>query len=61
MTEQDEQLDLFEFLAAIPDMPKKGVWYYAKCPCGGKLMAIRSEYNGHLLAKCEKCGFLVRE
>lgn len=55
MTEQGKQIDLFEFLAAIPDMPKKGIWYYAKCPCGGKIKASRSTYNGHLFAMCEDC------
>ena len=27
------------------------------CPCGGKIKAIRSEYNGHrtTIAVCNKC------
>lgn len=32
------------------------------CPvCGGKAVAVRSTYNGHIHASCSKCGSGVME
>ncbi len=54
----EEQKELFDFLKAIPDIPNnvRGKWYKSKCYCGGTIKAIRSTYNGHLRAWCDKCG-----
>ena len=46
---------LLEFLAAIPDFDERGIEHTAPCPCGGTIHAIRSTYNGHLHARCDKC------
>lgn len=53
------QIDIFVYLKAIPDISKED---YDKvietpCPCGGTLQCERTSYNGHLRAKCDKCGF----
>ena len=55
--------EIFEIMEAIPDIPKDewGKWHCAKCPCGGEIKAIRSVNNGHLFAKCDKCGFTLHE
>ena len=31
------------------------------CPCGGTITAIRSEFNGHYHAACDKCGWRMME
>lgn len=49
------EIDMFDFLRAIPDCKETGVSYYGKCPCGGRIRALRSPYNGHLRAQCDKC------
>lgn len=50
-------------LACVPDIPEDvlGVPYEGKCTCGGTITAIRSPLNGHISAKCDKCGFLLME
>ena len=53
--------DMFEFLAAIPDFEDRGVEHTAPCPCGGTIHAIRSTYNGHLHARCDKCKSTLME
>lgn len=59
----EEQKELFEFLKAIPDIPNKvrGKEFKSKCYCGGTITAIRSKYNGHLRAWCDKCGARLME
>ena len=53
--------DIFDYLKAIPDIKKRGVPVISKCPCGGTLTSIRSEYNGHLHVICDKCKFVLHE
>lgn len=47
----------------IPNIPRsdRGNIYEAECVCGGMIRASRSLHNGHLLAKCSKCGFVAME
>ena len=54
---------IFKIIETIPDIPKDetGVYHYGVCPCGGRIVAIRSVNNGHLHAKCDKCGFKLHE
>ena len=54
---------IFNYISAIPDIPRndRGKEYKSKCPCGGTLTSIRSRYNGHLHAKCDKCRFCLME
>ena len=49
---------LFDWIRAVPDIPEdvRGVKYTSECPCGGTIVAMRVEYNGHLRASCDKCG-----
>ena len=58
-----ENEKFFEILKAIPNIPKEktGEYFYSECPCGGKITAIRSVNNGHLHARCDKCGFELHE
>ena len=54
--------DYLEAVPVIPNKPKLwGVLYTSKCPCGGNIKAVRSTLNGHMTAKCDKCGFLMME
>ena len=57
------KLDIFEYLKAIPDIPKSewGKTFIVECPCGGKLYVARETSIGHLRAKCDKCGFSLIE
>lgn len=52
-------------LKAVPEIPMDrkcwGKEYSADCPCGGVITAIRSTYNGHMMAKCDKCAFILFE
>lgn len=48
------------FIDAVMDGLKKqpeGNLVMIDCPCGGKIKAIRSEYNGHrsTIAVCNRC------
>lgn len=44
----------------IPEEWGKKVKYI--CPvCGGTVRCARSDYNGHIHARCEKCGMGVME
>lgn len=63
MKADDEYIapDLLEFMAAIPDFKERGVEHTAPCPCGGTIHAIRSEYNGHLHARCDRCKSALME
>lgn len=48
---------IFEFLIAACESVKKCYEAEFICPiCGGKAKAIKSTYNGHIHAHCEKCG-----
>lgn len=55
--------DIFEYFKALPKIPEneRGVAYTAKCPCGGTITAVRSTYNGHYHAACDKCDWMVME
>lgn len=57
------QFDIFDYLKAIPDIPKEdfGKVIEAPCPCGGTLKCMRVPGNGHLRAKCGHCGFNLVE
>lgn len=36
--------------------------YEIKCPaCGGKMVGVRSTYNGHFHGQCKKCGIVIME
>ena len=53
------------FVAAVAEGLKRqpeGRIVMIDCPCGGKIMAIRSEYDGHrtTIAKCNSCRREVR-
>ena len=52
---------LFERLKRIPDDIQPGEKREVECVCGGKMVTGRSSYNGHLFARCENCGFWMRE
>lgn len=61
---EELQLDT-AFIAAVVDelkkYPEESI-VMIDCPCGGKIMAIRSEYNGHqtTIAKCNSCKREIR-
>lgn len=61
MNEKTLPPELLEFIVAIPDFQDRGVEHTAPCPCGGTIHAIRAEYNGHLHARCDKCGAALIE
>lgn len=48
---------MIEFWISIPKIPKniRGIKFKSKCACGGIITAMRSTYNGHLHAYCDKC------
>ena len=61
---EELQLDT-AFIATVVDELKKHPEesiVMINCPCGGKIMAIRSEYNGHrtTIAKCNSCKREIR-
>ena len=47
---------ILEFIRAIPDVDDRGTEHTAPCTCGGTIHAMRSTYDGHLHAYCDKCG-----
>lgn len=53
----------FVHIMNVPTIPKDewGVEHKAQCSCGGTITAIRSTENGHLHARCDKCGFRLME
>lgn len=53
--------NIIEFMCSIPDFTDRGVEHTAPCPCGGTIHAIRSTYNGHLHAHCDKCKCTLME
>lgn len=55
--------DLFKRMGCIPDIPKDccDKEYTSKCICGGTIIAVRSSYNHHIRAKCNKCGWIMVE
>lgn len=65
---KEEMEDLREeaaFIDAVMNGLKKqqeGNLVMIDCPCGRKIMAIRSEYNGHrtTIAKCNSCKREIR-
>lgn len=59
--EEEDLTPFFERLQAIPKFDDRGVKHYGECPCGGKITAIRSTYNGHLHAECDSCGWSLCE
>lgn len=54
-----------ERLESMPDIPDdKKYWgktYQSQCVCGGIITAMRSTYNGHIRAKCDKCEWSIIE
>ena len=57
---REELQDEAKFIAAVAEGLKQqpeGQIVMIDCPCGGKIKAIRSEYNGHrtTIAVCNKC------
>lgn len=50
-------------LKRVPEIPihERGKAYTGECVCGGTITAIRSTYNGHIHASCDKCGFRMFE
>ena len=61
---KDEEIkDFLKFLKVADDTVKeKGKEYEFECPiCKGKARGIKSTYNGHLWAKCEKCDMNIIE
>lgn len=59
----DEIGGMFAKMEAAPDIPKdkRGIKYYSTCTCGGTITAMRSTYNGHYRASCDKCGWRMIE
>ena len=55
--------DLLDKLKVTPEIPfnERGVEHKGKCTCGGTITAIRSTYNGHYHASCDKCGWRMME
>lgn len=52
-------------LGAMPDIPNErkywGKTYQSQCVCGGIITAMRSTYNGHMRAMCDKCQWSIIE
>lgn len=63
LLDQDEVNGLFAKLEAAPDIPqdKRGIKFYSTCTCGGTITAMRSTYNGHYRAACDKCEWRMME
>ena len=66
--EEDRAISIKEQMAhleAMPDIPnEKNYWgktYQSECVCGGIITAMRSTVNGHLRAKCDRCGWNMIE
>lgn len=59
--EDKEIEDFLKFMTVASDTCKeRGKRYGFNCPlCEGEAGAIKSSYNGHLWAKCNKCGMTV--
>lgn len=62
----DDDLDdidtsIFDKIRCIPDFTDTGVQHFSTCTCGGKITSIRSTYNAHLHASCDKCGFELHQ
>ena len=55
---QEDTDNLFDWIKLVPEIPidERGVTHTGKCRCGGTISAVRSTYNGHLRASCDKCG-----
>lgn len=55
---QEDTDNLFDWIKLVPKIPidERGVTHTGKCRCGGTISAVRSTYNGHLRASCDKCG-----
>ena len=60
---EENRISLWEYLKAIPDIPKdeRGKVVTVPCPCGGVLGVMRESYSGHLRCKCDDCGFRLIE
>lgn len=61
--EDKEIKDTINFIKVANDVCKeKGKMYEFQCPiCNGQAKAIKSDYNGHLHAKCEECDLTIME
>jgi hypothetical protein len=61
--EDKEVKEFLKFIEVANDICKeRGKEYKFECPiCKGNAHAIKSDYNGHLWAKCEKCDMNVQQ
>lgn len=53
--------DIFAFLKAVNAAAEEGRKDFVCTICGGSAHLARSEYNGHITAKCDKCKIRVME
>lgn len=52
----DYMIEFIEKLEFVNEQIQKDINQgYVNCKCGGKVSFTRSEYNGHLWLKCDKC------
>lgn len=59
MTDEKEKSRILKFLEAVYQNKDKGS---CKCPlCGGTVEIGVSPYNGHVHARCTRCGFMMME
>lgn len=58
-----EKENTLKFIRTANNVCKlKGKMYEFNCPiCNSTAKAIKSDYNGHLFAKCEKCDMTIME
>lgn len=61
--EENEIENTLKFIGTANNVCKlKGKMYEFNCPiCNSTAKAIKSDYNGHLWAKCEKCDMTIME
>nr|DAP47117.1 MAG TPA: cysteine-rich protein [Caudoviricetes sp.] len=60
--ELQEEAKFIEAVAQGLKQQPEGQIVLIDCPCGGKIKAIRSEYNGHrtTIAVCNRCKSEIR-
>ena len=57
----EDNSDIFAFIEAVNAAEADGREEFA-CPiCGGRAHWVRSPYNGHIAANCEKCNMRMFE
>ncbi len=59
----DNSVDAIKWVQLVPDIPRdvRGKEYTSECNCGGTIHAVRSTFNGHIHAKCDKCRMCMME